>query len=306
VEQEPQTALERAILLLRASLVPGWHPTAGQGLVWAIRCALVLGVLVLIAFAVDRTLWDWLDLLIVPVVLAVGAYLFTRAENRRTQRIATQRAQDEALQAYLDYLSERILKEDLRSAKEGTGLRRLTRARTLTVLETLGPKSKGRVMQFLAEMGLIQKRKPAREKLRSYKVFKIEAVISLRGADLSDAYLRRANLYAVGLLDVDLSNANLSSANLIAAKLRKADLSRANLSGADLRGADLSYAILVGANLREANLREANLRGAFGWREEQLTAAEFLESATMPNGQKYEAWLKGKEDREERGKDSAP
>ena len=35
-----------------------------------------------------RTLWDWLDLLIVPAVLALGGYFFTRSENRRAQDIA--------------------------------------------------------------------------------------------------------------------------------------------------------------------------------------------------------------------------
>jgi hypothetical protein len=31
-----------------------------------------------------QTLWDWLSLLIVPAVLAVGGFLFTRSENQRT------------------------------------------------------------------------------------------------------------------------------------------------------------------------------------------------------------------------------
>jgi hypothetical protein len=31
----------------------------------------------------NRTLWDWLDFLIVPAVLAVGGYLFTRSERTR-------------------------------------------------------------------------------------------------------------------------------------------------------------------------------------------------------------------------------
>jgi hypothetical protein len=35
-----------------------------------------------------RTFWDWLDLLIVPVVLAIGGYLFTRSENQRTREDA--------------------------------------------------------------------------------------------------------------------------------------------------------------------------------------------------------------------------
>jgi hypothetical protein len=66
--------------------------------VWAIRCASVLGGVVLIgsavASAIEKSLWDWLKLLIVPVVLllggALGGYFFTRSENRRAQRIADQ------------------------------------------------------------------------------------------------------------------------------------------------------------------------------------------------------------------------
>src|ERR687885_269123 len=34
-----------------------------------------------------RTFWDWLKLLVVPVVLALGGYLFTRSESRRTHNI---------------------------------------------------------------------------------------------------------------------------------------------------------------------------------------------------------------------------
>ena len=78
-----------------------------------------------------------------------------------------------------------------------------------------------------------------------------------RGADLSGANLRWANLSGA-----DLSGANLSGANLRGADLSGANLSGANLRGADLRGANLRWANLSGANLRGANLRGANLRGA--------------------------------------------
>ena len=37
-----------------------------------------------------KTIWDWLDLLIVPIVLALGGYLFTRSENQRTRENADQ------------------------------------------------------------------------------------------------------------------------------------------------------------------------------------------------------------------------
>jgi uncharacterized protein YjbI with pentapeptide repeats len=48
---------------------------------------------------------------------------------------------------------------------------------------------------------------------------------------------------------------------------------------ADLSGADLSHAYLKDATVKE----------------EQLEQAECLEGATMPNGQKYEDWLKSNE-----------
>jgi uncharacterized protein YjbI with pentapeptide repeats len=91
---------------------------------------------------------------------------------------------------------------------------------------------------------------------------------------------------------VSLAYANLSGCALNGHSLLGIDLSGANLSGADLSRADLRVADLSRARLRGANLRGAILRGAKGWTEEQLTAAKSLERATMPDGQKYEDWLK--------------
>src|SRR5690242_4550553 len=65
----------------------------------------------------SKTLWDWMQLLIVPLVLALGALLFNSTASRNEQRIALQRdhtaqsiAQDNQretlLQAYLDRMSE--------------------------------------------------------------------------------------------------------------------------------------------------------------------------------------------------------
>jgi hypothetical protein len=89
----------------------------------------------------QRTFWDWLDLLIVPVVLALGGYLFTRSENRRAQdiasqrtetdqQIAAQRRQDDTLQAYLDQMGQLLLDKDnpLRHSKTNDEVRTLARA----------------------------------------------------------------------------------------------------------------------------------------------------------------------------------
>jgi hypothetical protein len=87
-----------------------------------------------------RTPWDWVDLLIVPLVLALGGYLFNRSENRATRVAAKQRARDEALQAYLDQMGQMLLDKErpLRRSKGGDEERTLrTLARAWTVLEVL-------------------------------------------------------------------------------------------------------------------------------------------------------------------------
>ena len=88
----------------------------------------------------------------------------------------------------------------------------------------------------------------------------------------------------------------LQGAFLVAARLQGADLRLARLNEANLEGADLEDALLF-----SADLTDANLRGATGVDIEALKRqARSLEGATMPNGQKYEDWLKSK-DREEDG-----
>jgi uncharacterized protein YjbI with pentapeptide repeats len=66
---------------------------------------------------------------------------------------------------------------------------------------------------------------------------------------------------------------------------------------------------LSGANLNEADLSEADLTDALLDVEHglliQLLGAHSLKGTTMPNGQKYEDWLKSK-GRGDDGKDSGP
>jgi uncharacterized protein YjbI with pentapeptide repeats len=116
-----------------------------------------------------------------------------------------------------------------------------------------------------------------------------QTITNLKGATLVEAVLHKAWLGVADLTNADLSKANLTSANL-----NEADLTGANLADADLTGADLT-----GADLRDANLR--NAEGLTGEELEQQVAS--LKGAIMPNGQKYEDWLKDKERREEDRKD---
>src|SRR6266487_6169081 len=82
---------------------------------------LVLLVLIILGYIFNwswtglhgRTLYDWLQLLIIPAVLAVGGYLFNYTTGRTEREVASNRQQEEALQAYIDSMSELLLKEHL-------------------------------------------------------------------------------------------------------------------------------------------------------------------------------------------------
>jgi hypothetical protein len=61
-----------------------------------------------------------------------------REQREREVEIADRRAQDEALQAYLEQIGQLLLEKNLRDSKEGDEVRTLARARTLTVLRRAG------------------------------------------------------------------------------------------------------------------------------------------------------------------------
>jgi hypothetical protein len=271
----------------------------------------------------DQTFWGWLKLLVVPTVLAIGGYLFNRSESKRTEAAAEERTRDEALQAYLDKMSDMLIankdRTSLYDEHSPDSLRTVARARTLTVLPRLDRNRKARVIQFLYEAGLIKKG---------------NVIVDLSEADLREADLRYAKLVEADLRYTLLQRANLSNANLSGADLRKASLNNAvlvltDLSGADLSGihiyvadfqganlsnADLSNARLSDANLSDVDLSGADLSGAHRYpkrgsyqlipNEELEQQAKSLKGTTMPNRQKYEDWLKDTEGRGEDGENS--
>ena len=280
------------------------------------------------AYQPGKTLWDWLQLLIIPVVLVIAGYVINLTISRGEQEATKQRAQSDreaaekraeterevaidnqreaALQEYIDKIAELLLEKKLRESKsEEDEVRKIARIRTLTTLARLDKKRKKDVLQFLNESGLIERDTP---------------FIRLYGANLSEANLSGANLSGANLVDVDLSGANLRRASLgyipfppedEQEDINGADLSRAKLEGADLRranltDADLSFANLTGADLtntelnyyssgngyyeeRGADLRYAKLNGVTGISIEELEQqASSLKGATMRDGTKHD------------------
>ena len=238
------------------------------------------------------SLWEWADLLIVPLLLAIGAFLvrqFLEGQEKRREakdeELAADRNLQEVLKDYLDQMNQFLLDDSWPreiNCGDEAGISRVSnqpivvvmRARTLAVLRELDGKRNGYVVRFLIEANALPFVPLKRVDLSRADLSK---------ADLSKADLRWANLRGTifdsstqlsdkwrlvhEIVNHRVSNQDLKWADLRETNLRGADLRETNLRGADLRetnlrGANLRETNLRGANLSRANLREANLRGA--------------------------------------------
>jgi hypothetical protein len=90
-----------------------------------------------------KTLWNWLQLisaLAIPVVVGFGAVWFTTRQGKVADAENKDNQRENALQTYIDKMSELLLKEDLRESDTEKEVRKIVRVRTLTVLPILDGK----------------------------------------------------------------------------------------------------------------------------------------------------------------------
>jgi len=91
----------------------------------------------------NKNLWDWMQLLIIPAALAIVDIGFNRVENKNERANTRDNQQASALEAYLDKMSDLLLKENLRNSKPDAEVRKIACARTMTVVSQLNAIRKG-------------------------------------------------------------------------------------------------------------------------------------------------------------------
>ena len=267
-----------------------------------------------------KTLWDWLQLLIIPVILAGGGIWFSTQQNdaglrlnkqqyEQSMHLTENQQKETTLKTAMDDLSGLILDKGLRASPQNAEVRVVARAKILAAFRLIDPPRKRTLLQFLIEAQLVT-RVFNRSPLLSLRGAALDHAslggahleganlngANLSGADLRDAYLEGANLTntqmdAAHLESAHLeghtflSSANLENAHLENAHLSDADLHDAHLEGAYLRGAHLEGAHLEGAHLIHADLSNAVLRNA---NLRNITSEHANWSGTiMPNGSKH-------------------
>jgi len=259
-----------------------------------------------------KTLWDWLQLLIIPAVIAIGVTIFNHLFDKRSREIASDQQQEVAMQDYLKEMSNILTSDNLGESGPGSLRKDLARTRTLIVLHGLNPLRKARVLRFLYETGVIisndklfvdlsganfSNLRIHETKLNSKYLQMTGSRISLRNANLQGTIFRDASLGQVDLRSACLDNAYMSNVDLnITWLCNKACMKKARLNGSNLYRACLQEAQMQGVQLRGAYLREADLRRA-ELQEADLRAANLqkahLERANLQRADLREADLRG-------------
>jgi uncharacterized protein YjbI with pentapeptide repeats len=208
-----------------------------------------------------KTLWDWLQLIAVPLALAVLAVLFNEWQSERDARreersaireraIARDARLDAVLQTYITQLSNLVLDHQLLTSGETSDVRVIARTLTLAAVRRLDGRRKGEVVRYLDDAGLIASDAGGAE---GPIIFLGDA--DLRRADLRDARsqglsfagadLRGARFDRADILFTDFAGSRLQEARFVSAFVAHTSFERARLDGAVFAGAGF-YATAVG------------------------------------------------------------
>lgn len=213
--------------------------------------------------SLKKPLWDWLDLLIVPVILFIGGTWFSHTSEQTQQRIANERYQQELYRGYLDQISTLILDHDLKEAEEFSETRMFANSLTTSTLQDLEEERRNSLMRFLRSTGLATPEP---------------------GSEMPGGILRRGNLS-----NMDLSGTIMNAIDLQYARLENSDLTHAFLGAyADLRYAQFINTSLTNTDFENADIDEAvfaytNLETAKNLTDEQLATAKIC-NTVLPNG----------------------
>jgi uncharacterized protein YjbI with pentapeptide repeats len=228
----------------------------------------------------EKKLWDLLQLLIVPLVLAGVTFYLPYTAKQIEQAQTEDRNRQESLNKYFDTMTNLLLESKLKTSEDGAEIRTIVRAKTLTTLDGLDGYRKGQLLRFLQEAQLIRDG---------------GVIVSLRGADLRGVNILTVDLSKADLTRAILTDAELAHANFSNANLTKAVLHRANLEGASFTDANLKGAVLAKATLKNTDFTGADLKGAFftgadlseakPFSEKQLGQAKFCHT-TMRDGKR--------------------
>jgi len=171
-----------------------------------------------------KTLWDWLQLLIIPIALASVALIFNAQQQSMNQQLAQQSRQEQVVDAYIDRMSNLLTSDhSLHDSEPGDPKRAAAQAITLTALERLDSNHKSIVILFLYRADLLK-----------YHFYKQGETTCGKPSDLR-----------VKLAD-EQPVITLSQGNIEGVTINDLDLSCIDLHNTHLEGSNFSASVLDG------------------------------------------------------------
>ena len=182
-----------------------------------------MGAFHITTLLLGHSLFNWVEALAVPVVIATISGLFLVAAQRAAHRSDSQREwgleedRNNTLRAYLDRIAELILEHGLAVSATESAVRAGAVARTYAALRVLDGPWKGILVRFPHESHLINGSSP---------------VIPLALADLAGSTLRNADLQVCNFSEANLNDADFDKADLREAIFKDAVISADQLTRA--------------------------------------------------------------------------
>lgn len=278
--------LKLLIVLVLVWLVFILVQDASQNIKWGIVAFWILVIFILVCLGgylsrwewtgfiePRKTLWDWMKLLIVPIVLALGAFALNLAQDARQNAIEENRRQEDLLRQYFDYLGEFARTEDefsIQSCEDFVENGRssnsdqsifnelgFVQANTNYLIRQLDEAHVPDFVLFLTQAGLL----PLALDCDFDDLIRMSG-LDLRSEDFSWMSLRNADFSGATLIATDFRGATLIDADFRCADLWQANfrddaiLMRADFTGANLQNAyfdDATISNLVGVTLPDGS-----------------------------------------------------
>jgi hypothetical protein len=177
------------LVLIRSVILPAWYASRHQLLPTGLQDR-VVDVKPNQQFIPGKTIWDFVQLAIVPLAIALTGDLLQALIKRAEERRQLESSRDAILTDWFAAMSDLTLKRSDKDSPRQEQLRQIATARTLSVLRSFAsePADKVRrseVIRFLARAGLLRER----EFNQRFEA----AFVNLQGADLRGAQLDRVD-----------------------------------------------------------------------------------------------------------------
>jgi hypothetical protein len=226
-----------------------------------------------------RTLWDWLDLIIIPGSIGLFAWVFTSYEKDKSKRIENEKFKDVTLDSFMKVMAELIINNDLPGSPNQKSLA-IAKTRMNIALDHLDGTRKGQVLQFLYQSNLIDKHPNLKLQGANFNDTIIDNIV-LIDAEIRGAYFENASLLDTNLNGSILNSCNFKNADFSNSKMNHTDLAYTDLTNAKLRNVDLTSiefegAILTNADLEGSKITQSQLNNIFSKEGIKLTKTNII------------------------------